>query len=63
MFVAGETLNIFLLSENSNIDIFLKKKKNNVVVNSNIYGKFASKILNYEVKKTLHKQIYSIPTQ
>ena len=43
MLVAGETLNIFLLTGISNINIFLKKN-NNVVVNSNIYDVFASKI-------------------
>ena len=38
MLVAGETLNIFLLTGISNINIFFIKKKNNVFVNSNIYG-------------------------
>ena len=49
--MAGETLNIFLLNGISNINIFFIKKKNNVVVNSNINGKFATKILNYNVNK------------
>ena len=51
MLVAGETLNIFLLAGISIINIFFIKKKNNVVVNRNISGKFATKILNYNVKK------------
>ena len=46
-----ETLNIFLLTGISKIKIFFKKKKNNVVFNSNIYDEFASKILNYNIKK------------
>ena len=37
MLVAGETFNIFLLTGISNINIFLIKKKNNVVVTSNIH--------------------------
>ena len=37
MLVAGETFNIFLLTGISNINIFFKRKKKNVVVNSNIY--------------------------
>ena len=37
MLVAGETLNIFLLTGISNINIFFIKKKNDVVVDSNIY--------------------------
>ena len=37
MLVAGETFNIFLLTGISNINIFIKIKKNNVVVTSNIY--------------------------
>ena len=45
MLVAGETLYIFLLTGMLNIDIFFVKKKNNVVVKSNIYDYFASKIL------------------
>ena len=45
-------LNIFLLSGISNINIFFIKKKNNVVVNSNIYDKVALKILNYNVNYT-----------
>ena len=50
MFVAGETLNILLLTGISSINIFFIKKKNNVVVNSNIYDEFASKILTYKKK-------------
>ena len=58
MSVAGETLNIFLLTGISKRNIFSIKKKNNAVVNSNNYVEFASKLLNYNVKKnTLHKQI------
>ena len=37
MFVAGETLNIFHLTGISNMNIFLIKKKKNVVVTSTIY--------------------------
>ena len=48
MLVAGETPNIFLLAGISNINIFFVKKKNNVVVNINIYDTFASKILTYK---------------
>ena len=39
MLVAGETLNIFLLTGISNINIFFIKKKNNVVVNSKLQHK------------------------
>ena len=52
MLVAGETLHIFLLTGISNINIFFIKKKNNVVVNSNIHDKVALKILNYNVNYT-----------
>ena len=51
MLVAGETLNIFLLTGISNINIFFIKKKNAVVVNSNIYDEFASTILTNNIKK------------
>ena len=37
MLVAGETFNIFLLTGISNINIYLIKKKNNVVGTSNNY--------------------------
>ena len=37
MKVAGETLNIFLLTGISKINFFFIMKKNNVVVNSKIY--------------------------
>ena len=67
MLVAGETLNIFLLTGILNINIFFIKKKNIEAVNSKIYDLFASKIQPYNVKekrkKTLHKQIYQKPTQ
>ena len=53
MLVAGDTLNIFLLTGISNINIICIKKKNIVVVNSNIYYKFASKILTYKAKEIL----------
>ena len=56
MLEAGETFNIFLLTGVSNKNIFIIKKKNNVVVTTNIYDKFALKILTYNVKK-IHKQI------
>ena len=61
MFEDGETPNIFLLTGISNINAFFIKKKNNVVVNINVYGKFASKILNYNVKKDI-TQKYSLKT-
>ena len=51
--MGGETLNIFLLTGISNINIFFIKNKNIVVVNTNIYGKFATKIRNYNVKKNI----------
>jgi hypothetical protein len=51
MLVAGETLNIFLLTGISNINIFLIKKKNNMAITSRIYDEFASKIMTYNVKK------------
>ena len=50
--VAGETLNIFLLTGISNINIFSIKKANNVVVNSNIDDKVALKNFNYNVNYT-----------
>ena len=37
MLLVGETFIIFLLTGISNINIFLIKKKNNVVIISNIY--------------------------
>ena len=52
MFLAGETLKIFHLTRISNINIFFITKKNNVVVDRNIYDKFASKILNNNVNYT-----------
>ena len=61
MLMAGETLNIFLLTGIPNINIFFVKKKNNLAVNSNICGKFASKILNYNVKKTYPKDPRLVP--
>ena len=54
MLVAGETLNIFLLTGISNINIFFIKK-NNVVVNINIDDQLASKILTYKAKKEEEK--------
>ena len=53
MLVAVETLDIFLLNGISNLIIFFRKKKNNVVVNRNIYGKFSTKILNNNMKKDI----------
>ena len=53
MVVAGETFNVFLQTGISNINIFLIKKKTNVVITGNIYDYFASKIMTYNVKKTL----------
>ena len=61
--VAGETFNIFLLAAISNRNIFLIKKKNNVVVTSTIYDYFASKILTYNVKKNITQTFYQKPTQ
>ena len=52
MLVAGERLNIFLLTGISNINIFFIKKTNIVVVNSNIDDNVALKILNYNVNYT-----------
>ena len=52
MLVAGGTRNIFLLTGISNMNIFIIKKKNNVVVNTKIYDKVASKIQNYKVNYT-----------
>ena len=52
MLVAGETFNIFLLTGISIINIFFIKKKNNVVVNSNIFDKVVLKILNSHVNYT-----------
>ena len=37
MFLAGETLNIFILTGIANINIFFIKKKNNVVMYGKIY--------------------------
>ena len=51
MCVAGDTLNIFLLTGISNVTIFFIKMMNNVVVNSNIDDYFASKILTFNKKK------------
>ena len=42
MFLAGETLNIFLLTGSSKINIFFMNKKMNVVAYINIHEKFAS---------------------
>ena len=61
MLVAEETLHIFLLTGISNINIFLIKKKNNMVVNSNIYDKVALKILNYNINYT--QKIIKKPTK
>ena len=53
MLVAGEALNIFLLTGLSNKDIFFINMKNNVLVISNIYDQFASKFLTYIVKNNI----------
>ena len=50
MLVAGETLNIFLLTGISNINIFFIKKKKIVVIYSNIHDKFPSKNLANNIK-------------
>ena len=50
MLLAGETLNIFLLTKISNISIFSIKKKKNVAVYGNIHDKFASKKVKYNLK-------------
>ena len=57
MLLAGETLNIFLLTGISNINIFSIKKKKNVVVYSNIHDKFASTNLRYNFKKKKNLKI------
>ena len=58
--LAGETLNIFLLTGISNINIFLIKKKVNVVVYSNIYDKFSSKNLAGKLKNNNNKRTYKL---
>ena len=58
MLVAEETFNSFLLTGISNISTFFIKKKNNLVFTINIYDPSALKILNNNVKKTLHKPTY-----
>ena len=50
MFMAGETLNFFLLTGISNINIFFVKKKKNVVVHSKFHDNFASTKLTYDLK-------------
>ena len=52
MLVVGETLSIFLFTGILNIDICLIKNMNDVVVISNIYNYFASKILTYKKNET-----------
>ena len=42
MLLAGKTLNIFILTGLSNINVFFIQRKMNVVVYSNIYDKFSS---------------------
>ena len=57
MLVAGETLNIFLLTGISNLNNFFIEKKNNAVVNSN-------KIMNYNInyaKKLIKNQRNRFP--
>ena len=49
MLLAGETINIFLQTGISNINICFKKKKKNVVVYRNIHNKFASTTLKYNL--------------
>jgi hypothetical protein len=49
--VAGETLNIFLLTGISKTNIFLIKENNNVVVTSKKNSYVASKILTYNIQK------------
>ena len=51
MLVAGEILNIFLLTGISNINVSLIKKMNTVVFINNIYDKFTSIIMTSNVKK------------
>ena len=55
MLLAGETLNIFLLTGISNIIIFFINKKINFIVYSNIHDKFASTNLTCNIKKKLKK--------
>ena len=59
MLVAGEILNIFLLTGISNINIIFIKKKINVVVYSNIKYKFASTNLTYKLKHKRKKKHYN----
>ena len=56
MLLAGENLNIFLLTGILNINIFFIKKKVNVVVHSNIHDKFSSKNITYKLKKKKKKK-------
>ena len=56
MLLTGETLNIFLLTGISNKNIFSIKKKNNVIVYSNIDDKFAFTNLTYHLRKTRIKK-------
>ena len=44
MLLAGDTLNMFLLTGISNINMFFIKKKKNVVVYNNIHDKIAPTI-------------------
>ena len=50
MLVAGETLNIFLLTGISNINIFFINKKKIVVIYSKIHDKFPSTNLTNNLK-------------
>ena len=55
MLLAWETLNIFILTGISKINLFFIKKKKNVVVYSNIHDKFASTNFTYNLKNKRNK--------
>ena len=53
MFMAGETLKIFLLTGISKRTFLFMKKKKNVFVYNNIHDKFASTKLRYKHKNLI----------
>ena len=60
MSLAGEPLNILLLTGISNGNIFFMKMKQDVIVYSNINNKFAFTNLTYELNKKKKKRKLSI---
>ena len=58
--LAEETLNIFLLTGISNINMFFIKKNMNVIVYSNIHDKFAFTNLSWNLKKNFKKTNFKI---